>query len=410
MDPYERLGISRTSSMKELEQAYAEKLEAHPDESEERTEIERAYVVIKYEKKQKNKRNKRTVGIGALVLLLAAGGGTYFFLNQEETPQAVERKKQNASFVIGEEEKKSEEKTDSKSSQDPETQQKPDSKAVSEQDYKDIQDISTLFFRELEDALTDRSVKGLSVSTDTYNQTFQGSLNDLVTGGYIFDGELSVKDIPQNDITIKGDQATVKATVDYSSRSYQPYLHERPESSTIVWELNLVKSGKDWLVNQRKSLSDSADGRGMEVRESVKGDIIDTVHQHAKEWEQAYIDKDTSAFTLFTSAAYLNKQQSYYASMNKRGVYWDGYLDSVEYSPASITVSEKATDLSATVEALCYYEGDYYREEDDSLEESDPGEDIPFKYYLKYDVKNERWYIVDSQPLKSFSQNDTTTY
>ena len=108
MDPYERLGISRTSSMKELEQAYAEKLEAHPDESEERTEIERAYVVIKYEKKQKNKRNKRTVGIGALVLLLAAGGGTYFFLNQEETPQAVERKKQNASFVIGEEEKKSE--------------------------------------------------------------------------------------------------------------------------------------------------------------------------------------------------------------------------------------------------------------------------------------------------------------
>lgn len=407
MDPYERLGISRTSSMKELERAYAEKLEIHPEESEERTEIERAYVVIKYEKKQKNKRNKRTVGIGAIVLFLAAGGGTYVFLNQEETPQAVEQKKQDASFVIGEEEKASQEKAETKPT---ESTKKSDSKEVSDQDYKNIQDISTLFFRELEDALTERSVKGLSVSTNTYNQNFQGSLNDLVTGGYIFDGELTVDDIPQNDITIKGDKATVKATVDYSSRSYQPYLHERPEGSTIVWELNLVKSGQDWLVDQRKSLSDSATGRGMEVRESVKEDIIGAVHQHAKEWEQAYIDKDTSAFTLFTSSAYLSKQQSYYASMNKRGVYWEGYLDEIEYSPASINVSEVATDLSATVEALCYYEGDYYKEDDDSLEERDPGEDVPFKYYLKYNLDDERWYIVDSEALKTFSHNDTTTY
>lgn len=407
MDPYERLGISRTSSMKELERAYAEKLEAHPEESEERTEIERAYVVIKYEKKQKNKRNKRTVGIGAIVLLLAAGGGSYVFLNQEKTPQAVEQKKQDASFVIGEEEKASQEKAETKST---ESTKKSDSKEVSDQDYKNIQDISTLFFRELEDALTERSVKGLSVSTNTYNQNFQSSLNDLVTGGYIFDGELTVNDIPQNDITIKGDKATVKATVDYSSRSYQPYLHERPEGSTIVWELNLVKSGQDWLVDQRKSLSDSATGRGMEVRESVKEDIVNTVYQHAKEWEQAYIDKDTSAFTLFTSSAYLSKQQSYYASMDKKGVYWEGYLDDVEYSPSSINVSEIATDLTATVEAICYYEGDYYKEDDGSLDERDPGDDVPFKYYLKYDLDDERWYIVDSEQLKNFSHNDTTMY
>lgn len=407
MDPYERLGISRTSSMKELERAYAEKLEVHPEESEERTEIERAYVVIKYEKKQKNKRNKRTVGISAIVLLLAAGGGTYFFLNQEETPQAVEQKKQDASFVIGEEEKTSQEKSESKPM---EATKKSDSKEVSDQDYKNIQDISTLFFRELEDALTERSVKGLSVSTNTYNQNFQSSLNDLVTGGYIFDGELTVNDIPQNDITIKGDKATVKVKVDYSSRSYQPYLHERPDGSTIVWELNLVKSGQDWLVDQRKSLSDSATGRGMEVRESVKEDIVNTVYQHAKEWEQAYIDKDTSAFTLFTSSAYLSKQQSYYASMDKKGVYWEGYLDDVEYSPSSINVSEIATDLTATVEAICYYEGDYYKEDDGSLDERDPGDDVPFKYYLKYNLDDERWYIVDSEQLKSFSHNDTTMY
>lgn len=407
MDPYERLGISRTSSMKELERAYAEKLEAHPEESEERTEIERAYVVIKYEKKQKNKRNKRTVGISAIVLLLAAGGGTYFFLNQEETPQAVEQKKQDASFVIGEEEKTSQEKSESKPT---EATKKSDSKEVSDQDYKNIQDISTLFFRELEDALTERNVKGLSVSTNTYNQNFQSSLNDLVTGGYIFDGELTVNDIPQNDITIKGDKATVKVKVDYSSRSYQPYLHERPDGSTIVWELNLVKSGQDWLVDQRKSLSDSATGRGMEVRESVKEDIVNTVYQHAKEWEQAYIDKDTSAFTLFTSSAYLSKQQSYYASMDKKGVYWEGYLDDVEYSPSSINVSEIATDLTATVEAICYYEGDYYKEDDGSLDERDPGDDVPFKYYLKYNLDDERWYIVDSEQLKNFSHNDTTMY
>ena len=407
MDPYERLGISRTSSMKELERAYAEKLEAHPEESEERTEIERAYVVIKYEKKQKNKRNKQTVGISAIVLLLAAGGGTYFFLNQEETPQAVEQKKQDASFVIGEEEKTSQDKSESKPT---EATKKSDSKEVSDQDYKNIQDISTLFFRELEDALTERSVKGLSVSTNTYNQNFQSSLNDLVTGGYIFDGELTVNDIPQNDITIKGDKATVKVKVDYSSRSYQPYLHERPDGSTIVWELNLVKSGQDWLVDQRKSLSDSATGRGMEVRESVKEDIVNTVYQHAKEWEQAYIDKDTSAFTLFTSSAYLSKQQSYYASMDKKGVYWEGYLDDIEYSPSSINVSEIATDLTATVEAICYYEGDYYKEDDGSLDERDPGDDVPFKYYLKYNLDDERWYIVDSEQLKSFSHNDTTMY
>ncbi|MCY1689936.1 hypothetical protein OVA29_03170 [Exiguobacterium sp. SL14] len=407
MDPYERLGISRTSSMKELERAYAEKLEAHPEESEERTEIERAYVVIKYEKKQKNKRNKRTVGISAIVLLIAAGGGTYVFLNQEETPQAVEQKKQDASFVIGEEEKTSQEKAETKPT---ESTKKSDSKEVSDQDYKNLQDISTLFFRELEDALTERSVKGLSVSTNTYNQSFQSSLNDLVTGGYVFDGELTVNDIPQSDITIKGDKATVKATVDYSSRSYQPYLHERPEGSTIVWELNLVKSGQDWFVDQRKSLSDSATGRGMEVRESVKEDIVDTVYQHAKEWEQAYIDKDTSAFTLFTSSAYLSKQQSYYASMDKKGVYWEGYLDDVEYSPSSINVSEIATDLTATVEAICYYEGDYYKEDDGSLDERDPGDDVPFKYYLKYNLEDERWYIVDSEQLKNFSHNDTTTY
>ncbi|KNH34740.1 hypothetical protein [Exiguobacterium acetylicum] len=407
MDPYERLGISRTSSMKELEQAYSEKLEAHPEDSEERTEIERAYVVIKYEKKQKNKRNKRTIGIGALVLLLAAGGGTYFFLNQEKTPQAVEQKKQDASFVIGEEEKASQEKSESEST---DTTKKTDSEELSNQDYKDVQDISMLFFRELEDALTERSVKGLSVSTGTYNQNFQKSLDDLVTGGYIFDGVLTVNDIPQNDMTIKGDKATVKATVDYSSRSYQPYLHERPEGSTIVWELSLVKSGQDWLVDQRKSLSDSATGRGMEVRESVKEDIVDTVYQHAKEWEQAYIDKDTSAFTLFTSSAYLNKQQGYYASMDKRGVYWEGYLDEIEYSPASITVSEVATNLTATVEALCYYDGDYLKEEDGSLAEENPGKDVPFKYYLKYNLDDERWYITDSEELKTFSQNDTTTY
>jgi len=137
----------------------------------------------------------------------------------------------------------------------------------------------------------------------------------------------------------------------------------------------------------------------MEVRESVKEDIVNTVYQHAKEWEQAYIDKDTSAFTLFTSSAYLSKKQSYYASMDKKGVYWEGYLDDVEYSPSSINVSEIATDLTATVEAICYYEGDYYKEDD-----------VLFKYYLKYNLDDERWYIVDSEQLKTFSHNDTTMY
>lgn len=148
----------------------------------------------------------------------------------------------------------------------------------------------------------------------------------------------------------------------------------------------------------------------MEVRESVKEDIVNTVYQHAKEWEQAYIDKDTSAFTLFTSSAYLSKQQSYYASMDKKGVYWEGYLDDVEYSPSSINVSEIATDLTATVEAICYYEGYYYKEDDGSLDERDPGDDVPFKYYLKYNLGDERWYIVDSEQLKNFSHNDTTMY
>ncbi|WP_323678952.1 hypothetical protein [Exiguobacterium indicum] len=66
--------------------------------------------------------------------------------------------------------------------------------------------------------------------------------------------------------------------------------------------------------------------------------------------------------------------------------------------------------MTATVEGICYYEGDYYKEDDGSLDERDPGDDVPFKYYLKYNLDDERWYIVDSEQLKSFSHNDTTMY
>ncbi len=51
-----------------------------------------------------------------------------------------------------------------------------------------------------------------------------------------------------------------------------------------------------------------------------------------------------------------------------------------------------------------------YKEDDGSLDERDPGDDVPFKYYLKYNLDDERWYIVDSEQLKSFSHNDTTMY
>jgi len=406
MDPYQRLGISRTSSMKELARAYEEKLAAHPEESEERTEIERAYVVIKYEKKQKQKRNKRGVGIISLLLVAGIGGGAYYYWGMEEEAVAKKpiEKKTATTFVIGEEVKddKKEKTTPVKK-----TESKP---AVdSTESYEKIIDISEIFFRELEDALTDRTVKGLSVSTSTYNQGFQKSLNDLINGGYIFDGELTVNDIPQSDIVIKGDQATAKVTVDYSSRSYQPYFHERPDPSTIVWQLDLTKSGQDWLVTNRTSLSDSAKGRGMEVRQSVKDDIISTINDHANEWKSAYESMDTSYFTLYTEPDYLARQQSYYNSLEKRGVYWEGYFDSIEYSPSSIKISENATDLSATIEAISYYVGDYY-DEDDSLVEEDPGDNVPFRYHLKYDLNQEQWFIKSTEQLSSFSVNDAERY
>lgn len=405
MDPYERLGISRTSSVKELEQAYADKLAAHPEDSEERTEIERAYVVIKYEKKQKQKRNKRGVGLVLLLVLLGAGGGGYYYWSQDEpATKAVKETKKSTSFVIGEETKVEEPKKKADSSDAP---KKAD---VSESDYEAVRDIAGIFFRELEDALTQKTVKGLSVSTNRYNENFQSSLNDLNTGGYIFDGGLTMADIPESDIAIKGDTATVTATIEYSSRSYQPYLHERPDGSTIVWKLSLVKSGGDWFVSERSVVSDSAEGRGMTVQESVKDDILRTIEQHAMQWETAYENKDVSAFSLYTNADYLAKQKAYYANLDKKGIYWEGDFDSLEYSPASLRVSEVATDLTASVEALSYYNGSYYRDEDDSLVEEDPGEDIPFTYYLKYDLNQEQWFITGAKKLTRFTKRDTTTY
>lgn len=407
MDPYQRLGISRTSSMKELDRAYEEKLAAHPEESEERTEIERAYVVIKYEKKQKQKRNKRSVGIISLLLVAGIGGSAYYYWGMEEEAVAKKpiEKKTAATFVIGEEE----EKDETKKKTTPVKKSEPKPAVDSTESYEKISDISEIFFRELEDALTDRTVKGLSVSTSTYNQGFQKSLNDLINGGYIFDGELTINDIPQSDIVIKGDQATAKVTVDYSSRSYQPYFHERPDPSTIVWQLDLTKSGQDWLVTNRTSLSDSAKGRGMEVRQSVKDDIISTINDHASEWQSAYESMDTSYFTLYTEPDYLARQQSYYASLEKRGVYWEGYFDAIEYSPASIQVSENATDLTATIEATSYYVGDYY-DEDGSVVEEDPGDNVPFRYHLKYDLNQEQWFIKSTEQLTSFSVNDAERY
>lgn len=406
MDPYQRLGISRTSSMKELDRAYEEKLAAHSEESEERTEIERAYVVIKYEKKQKQKRNKRGVGIISLLLVAGIGGGAYYYWGMEEEAVAKKpiEKKTATTFVIGEEVK-----DDKKEKTTPVKKSEPKPAVDSTESYEKISDISEIFFRELEDALTDRTVKGLSVSTSTYNQGFQKSLNDLINGGYIFDGELTINDIPQSDIVIKGDQATAKVTVDYSSRSYQPYFHERPDPSTIVWQLDLTKSGQDWLVTNRTSLSDSAKGRGMEVRQSVKDDIISTINDHANEWKSAYESMDTSYFTLYTEPDYLARQQSYYNALEKRGVYWEGYFDSIEYSPSSIKISENATDLSATIEAISYYVGDYY-DEDDSLVEEDPGDNVPFRYHLKYDLNQEQWFIKSTEQLSSFSVNDAERY
>lgn len=386
MDPYKRLGISRTSSMNELDRAYEEKLAAHPEESEERTEIERAYVVIKYEKKQKQKRNKRSIGIISLLFIIGMGGGAYYYWGMEDEVVAKKtiEKKTATTFVIGEE-VKDEDKQKTTSVKKSKTKPVVDPT----ESYEKISDISEIFFRELEDALTNRTVKGLTVSTSTYNQNFQQSLNDLINGGYIFDGELTINEIPQNDVVIKGNQATAKVTVDYSSRSYQPYFHERPDPSTVVWQLELTKSGQDWLVTNRTALSDSAKGRGMEVRQTVKDDIISTINNHANEWEAAYKTMDVSHFTLYTEPDYLARQKSYYASLQKKGLYWEGQFQGIEYSPSSIQVSENATDLSATIEAVSYYVGNYYKEDSDFIE-IDPGENVPFRYHLKYDLNQEQ--------------------
>lgn len=148
----------------------------------------------------------------------------------------------------------------------------------------------------------------------------------------------------------------------------------------------------------------------MTVQESVKDDILRTIEQHAMQWETAYENKDVSAFSLYTNADYLAKQKAYYANLDKKGIYWEGDFDSLEYSPASLRVSEVATDLTASVEALSYYNGSYYRDEDDSLVEEDPGEDIPFTYYLKYDLNQEQWFITGAKKLTRFTKGDTTTY
>ncbi|WP_114571683.1 hypothetical protein [Exiguobacterium flavidum] len=408
MDPYERLGISRTSSEKQIREAYEEKLALYPEESEERTEVERAFVVIRYERGLKSKKNKIRGLVIAGVLLIGAAGGMVYYLGGEES-EAVEDPKKKTSFVVGEQEQTETEEESEQSTIEPEPKESDESQEA-ERDREEVIKLSEIFFTELEDSLTNRSVEGLSVSTPSYNATFQSSLDDLKVGGYIFDGELSVREIGEDDIKVDGNQATATVTVDYSSRSYQPDLHERPAASSVVWKLELIKKGGDWLVDKRTPLSDSATGRGMDVRDEVKQNIIGTISSHAQEWADAYQAKDVSYFTHFTTQEYLERQRSYYDDMNANEVYWEGYLDRIEYSPSSIKVSEVATSLTATIEVLSHYEGDYFNEEDGSLDDPDDGAKTTFRYHLKYEKDEGRWYITSTDKLKGFTAADTEYY
>lgn len=273
-----------------------------------------------------------------------------------------------------------------------------------------VNEWSPYFFYEVQYALANRSTSNMEMTTAKFRNEFQPTLTKMVDTHVIFEGEIEASPINTGDLVEVGQNRVVaKVKTDYSSLSYSPYLRNEPQGALIEWQLTFVNQNGDWLVDERKLLSDSSKGRIDSVRDEVKEDIVDTIDTNASDWLNAYQYKDVSYFTKIRSSEYFDRQKSYYKVLDKNNWYWEGEYLGLDYSYDSIVI-EETNPLKATIEARASYQGDYYDEDTYEFAEIDDSEPSVFRYFLEYDYDDQSWYIVNSELLKKYSKGDVRSY
>ncbi|WP_404354108.1 hypothetical protein [Exiguobacterium aurantiacum] len=273
-----------------------------------------------------------------------------------------------------------------------------------------VNEWSPSFFYEVQYALANRSTRNMEMTTAKFRNEFQPTLTKMVDTNVIFEGEIEASPIHKGDLVEVGqDRVVAKVKTDYSSLSYSPYLRNEPEGARIEWQLTFVNQGGDWLVDERKLLSDTSKGRIDPVRDEVKEDIVDTIDTNASDWLNAYRNKDTSYFSKIRFSEYYDRQESYYKTLDKNNWYWEGDYLGLDYSYDSIVI-EETNPLKATIEARASYQGDYYDEDTQEFAELDDSEPSVFRYSLEYDYDDQSWYIVNTKLLKKFSKGDVRSY
>ncbi|MFC4683917.1 hypothetical protein [Exiguobacterium sp. s149] len=273
-----------------------------------------------------------------------------------------------------------------------------------------VNEWSPTFFYEVQYALANRSTSNMEMTTAKFRNEFQPTLTKMVDTNVIFEGEIETAPIHKGDLVEVGQNRIVaKVNTDYSSLSYSPYLRDEPEGARIEWQLTFVNQGGDWVVDERKLLSDTSKGRIDPVRDEVKEDIVDTIDTNASDWLNAYRNKDTSYFSKIRFSEYYDRQESYYKTLDKNNWYWEGDYLGLDYSYDSIVI-EETNPLKATIEARASYQGDYYDEDTQEFAELDDSEPSVFRYSLEYDYDDQSWYIVNTKLLKKFSKGDVRSY
>lgn len=273
-----------------------------------------------------------------------------------------------------------------------------------------VNELGPYFFSEVQYALSNRSASGMGMTTAKFRNEFQPTLAKMIDTNVIFEGDIETYPIQKgNLVEITQDRIVAKMKTNYSSLSYSPYLRDEPNGSQMEWQLTFVKQGEDWIVDERKLLTDTAKGRIDPVREEVKEDIINTIDINAMDWLNAYQNKDTSYFSKIRFSEYYDRQESYYKTLDKNNWDWEGDYLGLEYSYDSIVI-EETNPLKATIEAMAYYDGDYYDEDTYDFAEFDDSEPSVFRYSLEYDHDDQSWYIVNTKLLKSFSKGDVRSY
>lgn len=271
-----------------------------------------------------------------------------------------------------------------------------------------VNEIGTVFYQDLQNALVDQSARDMSSTTSKFRNDFQPSLNSLKEHGSIFDGEIEMRSVDSSAIQDVTDQKiVVQTTTDYSSRSYNPYLQEEPPGNAITWSLTLVKQGDEWLIDERRLINDEASKVEAPIRDQVKYDLASTLNTHAIDWEQAYEQKDSSFFTQVDSPDYINRQEKYYAVLDKNDRYYEGEFLGLDYSFDSVEVTQ-GKNVTATIEAKAIYDGAYYDMDSDEMVDVDDTESSVFLYTLWY--RDNEWVIINTKELNDFTSGDVRTY